>query len=115
MKVELITRDAPDGTIYHSLTVGRHYQVLGISGDWLRLLNDRSEPVLFDPTCFRVIDPSEPGSWVSIVEDGSRYAYPSEWSQPGFFEDWHDGVASVRAAFARHLREWYPELATYNR
>jgi hypothetical protein len=108
VKVLLTTREGPDGTVYGSLTVGRVYEVLGIEGDWLRLLDDLGEPVLFDPACFRVVDPSEPANWSSVVEDGSRNAYPPEWGRPGFFEDWHDGVPSVRKAFARQVRTWHP-------
>jgi hypothetical protein len=111
VKVALTTRDAPDGTVYESLTIGRVYDVLGIEGDWLRLFSDRGEPVLFDPACFEVIEASEPANWVSVVDDGCRYAYPAEWGQPGFFEDWHDGVSAVRAAFSAQLRKWHPSVA----
>ena len=82
MRVSLETPDAPDGTRYWSLSLGREYEVLGIEADWLRSLNDRGEPVLFDPACFRVVDPSEPECWVSFVEDDARYAYPPEWGGP---------------------------------
>ena len=110
MKVQLTIRNSPDGAEYASLTLGRVYEVLGIEGDWLRLINDRGDPVLYDPACFRVVDPSKPADWVWIVEDGARYAYPPEWGRPGFFEDWHDGVPAVKAAFAEQLREWHPDV-----
>src|SRR6266404_9284768 len=95
MRVRLVTPVADDGACYSSLSVGKEYEVLGIEADWLRLLNDRGEPVLYDPACFQVIDPAEPADWVSIVQDGVRYAYPPGWGRPGFFEDWHDGVFEV--------------------
>jgi hypothetical protein len=110
MKVQLTSWSAPDGTECASLTLGRVYEVLGIEGDWLRLINDRSEPVLYDPVCFRVVDPAEPAHWVCVVEDGTRYAYPPEWGRPGFFEDWHDCAPSVRAAFAEQLRVLHPDV-----
>lgn len=103
MKVRLVTRSAADGCYYDSLTPGKDYEVLGISGDWFRLLDDRAEPVLFDPACFRVVDATEPGDWVSAVEDGVRYAYPPGWGTPGFFEGWHDGVPEVRRRFSEDL------------
>jgi hypothetical protein len=108
MRVSLEKPDAPDGTRYWTLTPGRSYEVLGIEGDWLRLLDDRGEPVLFDPACFRVIDPVEPSCWVSSVEEGQRYAYPPEWNMPGFFEDWHDGDPEVRRRFRQQLAVWFP-------
>ena len=101
-----------DGPPHPSLSEGRVYEVLGIEGDWFRLLSDRGEPVLFDPSWFRVIDPAEPGNWVSLVEDGVRYAYPPDWGRPGFFEDWHDGVPEVRRQFQHQLAVWHPAVAT---
>ena len=111
MKVSPETLDAPDGTRYGSLTLGQSYEVLGISGGWLRLLDDCGEPVLFDPACFRLIDPSEPACWVTDIEDGERYAYPPGWGSPGFFEDWHDGDPEVRRTFRQQLAAWFPAAA----
>ena len=103
MRVRLVTPVAADGTHYRSLTVGAEYDVLGIEADWLRVLNDQGAPVLYDPACFQVIDTAEPGDWVSVVEDGVRYAYPADWGRPGFFEDWHDGVPEVRRQFTEDV------------
>jgi hypothetical protein len=109
MRVVLRNRDAPDGRILRSLTVGRVYEVLGIEADNYRLLDDTGEPILFDPVCFAVADPNEPEFWLSqFGEEGERYAYPPGWGEPGFFEDWHDGVEVVRRAFAEQLAHWYP-------
>jgi hypothetical protein len=110
MKVELTTRDSPNGTNYWSLTAGRIYEVLGIEGDWYRLLDDRQEPVLFDPVCFRLVEADEPSNWVSEFDDGVRYAYPVEWGRPGFFEDWHDRVPIVLEQFDRQLLHWHPAV-----
>jgi len=94
VKVVLRNPDASDGRHFWSLTVGQEYEVLGIDCDWFRLLDDTGEPLLFDPECFEVIDPREPGFWVSEVgAEGERYAYPPGWGVPGFFEAWHDGIA----------------------
>lgn len=101
--------DADASDYRHSLTVGQEYEVLGIEGDFLRLLTDAGEPVLFDPACFEVTDPAEPKFWVSTIgEEGERYAYPIEWAVPGFFEDWHDRVDVVRRIFSAQLAAWYP-------
>ena len=70
MKVVLASRNAPDGSYYRSLTVGRTYEVLGIEGDLYRLLNDRDEPI-FEPECFKVIDAVEPSHWISAIVDGA--------------------------------------------
>ena len=116
MKVVVTRSVSPDGTDV-SLTVGREYEVLGIEADWYRILDDPdtkpygSDPVLFDPACFRVSDPTEPACWVTDVgEDGERYAYPSGWSEPGFFEDFHDGVEHVRDRFWQDVQRLFPDV-----
>jgi len=111
MKVMLESRDAPDGSNYWSLTVGRIYEVLGIEGDDYRLLDDCDEPYLFDPQCFKVIDPAEPSHWISSVDDGVRKAYPPKWVERGFFQDRHERVIDVRQEFRRGLVKWCPETA----
>jgi len=114
VRVVLRNPHAADGRdFWHSLTVGREYEVLGIKSDALRLLTDKGEPVLFDSECFEVTDSSEPAFWVSVLGDeGERYAYPPGWGVPGFFEAWHDGLEIVRRVFAEQLRAWYPETAS---
>lgn len=109
MKVILRDIKTPDGRVNHSLTLGREYVVLGISGPYWRLLDDYGEPILFDLVCFEVTDPSEPAFWVSENEAGVRRASLPEWLVPGFFEKWHDKVESVQLAFAEQLAHWYPD------
>jgi hypothetical protein len=112
MRVLFQSPAASNGTPDPSLSEGTVYEVLGIEADWYRLLSDRGEPVLFDPRWFQVIDPTDPGNWVSVVEDGVRYAYPPGWGRPGFFEDWHDGVPEVRSQFRHQLATWHPAVTS---
>jgi hypothetical protein len=112
MKVVLELSLASDGSHYWSLTVGRIYEVLGIECDLYRLLDDREEPILFDPRCFKVVDSAEPSHWLSYFEEQEeRYAYPPKWGERGFFEHWHNRVPDVRHEFRRGLAEWYPWTA----
>ena len=111
MTVRLETSKALDGRDHWSLTVGRVYEVLGIACDDYRLLDDTGEPVVFDRSCFSIVDPTEPSNWVSEIDDGARYACPPGWDEPGFFEDWHDGVPKVRESFWKQLEEWHPATA----
>ena len=110
MRVVLEKQQDSDGATYYSLTVGREYVVLGIAADWYRILDDTEDPCLFDPSCFRVVDSTEPSFWQSSEHDGVRYAYPPEWDQVGFFEDFHDHVESVVRRFWHDLDRYYPEL-----
>lgn len=112
----VLSPDERFGLIRKSLTVGREYEVLGIEADYYRLLNDPetwpygNDPVLFDPSCFHLIDASEPSFWVCQTgEEGERYCYPPEWNEPGFFEDYHDGVEAVRQRFWEDLQRYYPQ------
>jgi hypothetical protein len=108
MLVVLRTRQAPNGVEYWSLTVGSPYVVISIEADLYRLINDRGEPIIYDPVCFEVIDRQEPPFWLSVQgEEGERYASPPGWNTPGFFEEWHDGNPVVRELFAAQLAYWY--------
>lgn len=99
-----------------SLSLDRVYEVLGIEADYYRLLNDPekkpygNDPVLFEPECFKIVDPQEPEFWIcEFGEEGERYCYPPEWNRIGFFEDYHDRVTEVRQIFWSVLKHYYPE------
>lgn len=112
MKVVLRSPLASDGADYrYLLTLGREYEVIGLSDRCFRLVADDGEPVLYERKSFEVTDPSEPAFWVSKIDGGCRYADPPGWGVPGFYEDWHDGVEIVRRVFAAQLAAWYPEVA----
>jgi len=99
-----------------SLTIDQIYEVLGIEADKYRVLTDPeskpygNDPVLYDPDCFRIIDPQEPDFWTcQYGEEGERYCYPPEWNEVGFFEYYHDGISEVREKFWNLLKSYYPE------
>ncbi|BBO79627.1 hypothetical protein DSCO28_01930 [Desulfosarcina ovata subsp. sediminis] len=99
-----------------SLSLEKVYEVLGIEADHYRILTDSdsrpygNDPVLYEPNCFKIIDPTEPEFWVCEVGDeGERYCYPPEWNSAGFFEDYHDGIHEVRKIFWDLLKSYYPE------
>ena len=98
------------------LTMGRIYEVLGIEADAYRILSDPEgvgggdDPGLYEPACFRVVESNEPDFWdCAYGEAGERYCYPPEWSEPGFFEEYHQGVLEIRERFWNDLRKYYPE------
>ena len=69
MKVSPIKIKDSEGHILF-LSTDRIYEVLGIEADTYRILSDPeskpygNNPVLYDPDCFKVIDPQEPDFWV---------------------------------------------------
>ena len=92
------------------LTPGNVYRVIGIEADDYRLMNDEGQPYLYSASEFLVVDPSEPAEWQTVYGDeGERYSYPPELSEPGFFEDYFDGnpvcAATLRRYLAEHRRE----------
>ena len=106
-------KDSEGGDV--GLTIGRVYEVLAIEADWYRLLMDETdplcpnEPLLFDPSCFSIVDDEEPACWVmEMGDDGDRYAGPERWGRVGFFEDFFDGDASAREQFWNDVRELFP-------
>ncbi len=114
MLVTPIDAVTPDGRRVY-LTVGRVYEVLGVEADSYRVLTDEdtpnapNDPVLYEPECFWIVDAAEPSFWQTKRGDnGERYAYPAEWGEAGFFEDYHDGVAAVRELFWKSLQNLYP-------
>jgi hypothetical protein len=96
---------ASDGEGPSRLTRNRQYTVLGIETDWYPIVNDADEPCLYDPTGFVIVEQTGPDFWITeFGDDGERYAYPPEWQIAGYFEDWHDNVASVRESFTSVMK-----------
>ena len=56
-------QDPDDGRVYWSLTVGREYEVVSISADHYRIVDDTGDPYIFEPACFEVVDDNEPAFW----------------------------------------------------
>lgn len=112
MRVVLRTPIASDLADYrNSLTIGREYEVIGLSTPFFRLVDDHGEPTLYESQCFELIDPKEPAFWITELDGDCRYADPPGWSVPGFYEAWHDKNALVRRIFTAQLEYWFPEVA----
>lgn len=91
---------------YRDLTPGQPYVVIGIEGDEFRLLNDAGRPYLYSPGLFRVLDPREPGDWVTeFGEEGERYSYPPPLNDAGFFEDFFDDKPKAVRTFWRVVNQ----------
>ena len=87
---------------YRDITHGQPYVVIGIEGDYFRILNDAGRPYLYPPSLFTVVDAREPKDWLTEKgEDGERYAYPAPLNDIGFFEDFFDGRPGAVREFWR--------------
>ena len=93
-------------TRYRDLTFGQPYVVIGIEADDLRILNDVGRPFLYPPDLFSLIDPKEPGDWITeFGDDGERYSYPPLLNKSGFFEDFFDQKTKAVTTFWRVVNQ----------
>ncbi|GAA5786163.1 hypothetical protein [Chitiniphilus shinanonensis] len=98
------------------LTVGRTYQVIEINGDWLRVVNDAGEPILYEMALFRLLDQAIPGTWHDDCDQTGFYAGPAEFAEPGLYEDYFDGVPETVEKFEAYRRRegWPPRVVVSN-
>ena len=95
---------------YPDISPEQPYFVIGIEADDYRLLNDFGKPYLYPSNMFIIIDPSEPGGWITEYgPDKERYSYPEPLNEAGFFEDFFDGKDEALSRFwhvvNKHLSE----------
>ena len=102
----MIVKLKKKNTQYRDLTFGQPYLVIGIEADEFRILNDAGRPFLYSPNLFSLVDPREPGDWVTeFGDDGERYSYPRPLNKPGFFEDFFDEKPKAVATFWRIVNQ----------
>lgn len=102
----MIVKLKKKNTRYRDLTFGQPYVVIGIEADDLRILNDVGRPFLYPPDLFSLIDPKEPGDWITeFGDDGERYSYPLSLNKSGFFEDFFDEKAKAVTTFWRVVNQ----------
>ncbi len=109
MVVKFIKTRDPDGYFeIENLSINKNYEVIGIEGDFYRILSDENEPCLYSPECFDVVNVNKPRFWVTeIGEDGEEYSYPQSWHGVGFFEDYFDGIKHVVDQFWKDYKKYY--------
>lgn len=86
------------------ITKGNIYPVLGIDAEFYRIIDDQKEPILYRKENFDIVDSAIPDHWVKIeYPDGDYYIDPLEFSEPGFYEDYFDGLPQVVKIYERYL------------
>ena len=80
-----------DGLENEDITIGEIYSVIGIEGDYFRIVNDVKEPILYPKILFDIIDPNIPADWLKTEYDGEIFVEPPETSKPGLYETYFDG------------------------
>lgn len=105
--LSIIHEPSVDGCEFRSLTAAREYVVCAEEDGWLRLVDDKGEPILFPRERFEIVDPVAP-DWV-LVSGADRG--PGMFLVPGFFESWHDRDERFRALFELE----YQRLLSFDR
>jgi hypothetical protein len=88
-----------------NLEPNKVYEVIGITGEYFRVINEASEPILYPKYLFYVIDPTIPGSWIrKDYPDDEYFIDPPELSGSNFdYEDYFDGKPEAKTIFERFL------------
>ncbi|PIE55906.1 MAG: hypothetical protein CSA34_07110 [Desulfobulbus propionicus] len=108
MKIKFISwnyREA--GLSREELTVGKVYTVIGIEGDFYRILNDEKQPFLYEKEMFDVVDYAIPENWIRTeYDDNEFFIEPPELSSAGFYEDYFDGKAEPKEKLSQFLKSF---------
>lgn len=109
MIVKLINKEDESVFTNNAFILYKKYIVIGIEGDWYRLISEQGEPILFSPECFEIIDPTEPSFWITYYdkECGGKYSKPERWSRPYFIDDYFNSKPPVVEEFWKDCRELY--------
>jgi hypothetical protein len=92
----------------YRLTPNAEYFVLSISNDYLRVIDDDGEPILYPKNIFQVCEDTLPPDWqFDEGVEGDYYLDPKQTAAPGFYENYFgsDGDIEAQANAHRVLRE----------
>jgi hypothetical protein len=100
------------------LTPNTEYFVIGVHEEFIRVINDNGEPILYAKILFTVSDCLIPPGW-QFVEgtESDYYLAPQKTGLPGFYEDYFcsDGDIQAEANAQRTLREVLREAHEWGR
>jgi hypothetical protein len=86
------------------ISPNKAYHVIGFDDENFRIMNDLNEPVLYPKYLFNVIDSVLPTDWIKTsYDEGEYFVNPLELSEPGFYEDYFDGVPDAVEKFLSYL------------
>lgn len=111
---ELIHSMVVDEGSHLTLTIGKLYFVIGLEGNYYRIVDDMGEPLLFHQDLFDVIEPNIPNDWITKNEDGETFITPPELSEQYFYEDYFDGVKDVVEIFEKFRTKYELNKKSYD-
>ncbi len=102
--MKVLAKTDVDGILH--LTPGNQYEVIGIEGTWLRIINDRGEPILYPPEAFDVTETRAPEDWIwDWYSADEYYANPAVFNARGFYERYFDGNQDAKDVFLNYVRQ----------
>ena len=88
----------------HNIKPGKIYEVIGLDWKTYSIIDEDNEPALYSKKYFNVVDSTIPKEWIwKKFEDNTYVADPPEFSEPGFFERWHEHEESARKIYDEYL------------
>lgn len=97
-----------DGLLHPGISPLEEYFVLEISQEYLRIIDDQGEPILYPKELFEVVDPSLPPGWqFEEYPDGEYHLAPTRTGVRGLYEDFFgsDGNRVAQAQAQQAVRE----------
>ncbi len=82
------------------LTPGKEYVVIGLSGPYLRVVDDSGDPILYPRILFDVLDAKIPADWVARDDRVD----PPEFANIGFYEAVFEGDSAALQTLAGGLQ-----------
>lgn len=87
----------------HCLTEGCEYFVLGIDNEYLRVIDDYGEPLLYPKNLFEVLETEMPPGWrFREGSEGDYYIDPKQTAMRGFYEDYFWSSGDTEAQLKAH-------------
>lgn len=87
-----------------NLVENKIYDVIGISTNYFRVVDEMWEPILYPKYLFDVIDASIPEWWIRKEYSADEYYInPPEFTEPGFYEDYFDGIPEAKDIYYKFL------------
>lgn len=89
-----------------SLVQGHDYEVIGIDQDCFRVVDESGEPAIYPQEYFLDQTITPPEHWVLRKYSDDEYTYdPPELSEPGFYEDYADGLEPALRKFKEYRQK----------
>ena len=98
MDVRCINSKSMDerGELFPDLTENNIYPVIGLEGDYYRIIGDLGKPFLYHKNRFKILNGEPEKDWVTKMDNGCKISYPEKFLEDNFFRDYFNGDIKTR-------------------